>query len=1283
MHPYMKHTSHQAPYSYQKDKFVSKFFFWKQKHKTKIILGLLIGTLSVAIVVLLIFQISAKIKIFQPIIEKRSSQLRYISSQNPYDMQVTDANDALGSIQNRYSLQEFDEFKQKRENSLRKRPSEKPFTYQEENKVTSSLRSQIQQELQNANSIKPLTNLIKGVGLSLWDGVRSTVNSSTEPTESTEVVLRYKKGSDTQKIARKFARVTSIDPKAQKIYGWVRNIDLPAVVKAQEVTGLGRQIDPITRSGSVLSEGDAISQSNIIRQTIVTGGYAQNGAGIKIGVISDGVDNLSSAVSSGDLPNNVNVLRNSSGDEGTAMLEIIHDMVPGAQLYFASGFSTPTQFKNAVTSLVSAGCNVIVDDIGYITEPFFEEIPGSIAKHVADTLASNNIIYVSSAGNAARNHYQGQYVQDGSSNFHDFSAGASSIKGIYFRGNGNSARIILEWDDTWSTSSNNYDLHIMTLDGNIAPGTSTWGKDIQNGDDEPLEVVQFTTVSGEDYEVAIENVNGTAAVKTLEVYLYGVGTFTDNIVPDDSIFGHPAVSEVVSVAAIDQAEPGNDAVEGFSSRGPVTMINPVLARNKPDIAGIDGVKVTGAGGFGSSCGSGYCRFYGTSASAPYLAAIIGQLWAEFPGKPRSEIRQIVLATATDVESAGYDLKSGWGRGNTLNAFNSTASRPKASPVGGTYDPATQISLTSRNATEIRYTTDGSNPTQTSTLYSAPIILGNITSLKAMALGTYNSDIMTEQYSTGAPTPTPTSGSSPMEILYPLYSYPISSPPNLYIWDDVALANSKVPITAIINPASGPNTPDPQYIIGMNELLSAGVKMIGYVHTARGARDISEVKTEIDQWDVDYANWITGIFLDEAATSPSQLPYYAELHSYINNSQHLRTVVLNPGTNPDEGYLAVADTIVIYEDVTNNWSTFVPSSYVSDYSRDKFAMIVHSQSSETGMNTDIDLAISRNIGKVFVTNDVMDNPFDILPSYWIQEVDYIHGLNSQATPTPTTTNPTASPTNSITPTSSVGVPTQTHTPPTTRTPTQSPTHSPTPTEQPTSTLTPIPTATSATVPTQTPNPTDIPSPTHTESPTPTNTPTHSPTKTPTNTSTQTPTNTLTRTPTASSTPTNTPTLPSEKESTPTLAVNPNPTATLLPGQPTNTPVPTQTADLLASTLTPGQPTNILQGRCDQSCGPCGWKDSRGVCHAQGPIENTTQNCCYRTCVNQACVIVNGYGTDRCSQDSNCKVIGDSKVMTTAVPPLIESTPNKPPVSGDTRWLLLLIIPIFAILGAIAF
>jgi hypothetical protein len=234
----------------------------------------------------------------------------------------------------------------------------------------------------------------------------------------------------------------------------------------------------------------------------------------------------------------------------------------------------------------------------------------------------------------------------------------------------------------------------------------------------------------------------------------------------------------------------------------------------------------------------------------------------------------------------------------------------------------------------------------------------------------------------------------LQILMPIYLYPsvVNGRSN---WQPLADAAAKVPVVAIINPNSGPGgKPNSNYLAAMKLLQKAGVKMIGYVATDYGKRPMAEVKADIDLYDRYFD--VRGIFLDEGASAAQHHGHYAQIYKYIRSKPKLRQVITNPGTHIDEKYFSqpAADGAVIFESAGQEWPKYQPSPYLSKYDRQHFALMLHNVPDRQTMEKYLDLAVQRNIGYVYITDDkVTTNPWDSFPSYWSAEVESIRIRNS--------------------------------------------------------------------------------------------------------------------------------------------------------------------------------------------------------------------------------------------------------------------------------------------------
>jgi hypothetical protein len=520
------------------------------------------------------------------------------------------------------------------------------------------------------------------------------------------------------------------------------------------------------RAGAALTEGDAILYADAARQQ-----FGVDGTGVRVGVVSDGLKGVFAAgcsaacagvdggpIATGDLPSAVGV-RNASGlltgssggivarsfqqngdleglpvpasscsfqgagAEGTALLEIVHDVAPGAKLSFANA-DTDLAFAQAVNFLAASN-DVVVDDLGFYGEPY----DGTSAVSTNTAAALNNAsfpirAYFTAAGNDADEHYFGTYVDsrlDGTSiagitapgHLHLFQQtadttdvlglGAQPYNVISLPQNGE-VSVVLTWNDPFGASANNYDLYLVQQSTGRVVASST---DVQDGRQDPAEALDYVNRGAQDrFLVVVQNVGDAAQARQLNIFSFqpecaaagpqvlapprherhNYNTATRSISAQSDAGGSPV--GVISVGAICSAsaaaaaasgivanesclDPNRTTAEFFSSQGPT-----LDGRVKPDIAAIDGVSITGAGAFGK-------QFFGTSAAAPHMGGIAALLLQSAPcllaraasSTPpvtaRTTLRDLLLNRATRLSGSAPDNVFGAGRADAFTSVQST------------------------------------------------------------------------------------------------------------------------------------------------------------------------------------------------------------------------------------------------------------------------------------------------------------------------------------------------------------------------------------------------------------------------------------------------------------------------------------------------------------------------------------------------------------------------------------------------------------------------------------
>jgi len=198
------------------------------------------------------------------------------------------------------------------------------------------------------------------------------------------------------------------------------------------------------------------------------------------------------------------------------------------------------------------------------------------------------------------------------------------------------------------------------------------------------------------------------------------------------------------------------------------------------------------------------------------------------------------------------------------------------------------------------------------------------------------------------------------------------------WDIVIkskIAHPSVPFVVAINPSSGVGSyKDDNYVCGIKNLKATGIIVVGYVYTDYGSRDLDAVKSEISK----YKKWydVDGIMFDEMSNRVGYEMYYESLTSYAK-SLGMKLTKGNPGTTVPSSYTSVVDNFVIYENSGFPSLASIKNLHV-DYTRDNLSFVSYGVSK---LDTQYVIHASNCVGLMYITDSVLPNPYDSIPSYF--------------------------------------------------------------------------------------------------------------------------------------------------------------------------------------------------------------------------------------------------------------------------------------------------------------
>ncbi|MCI0461666.1 MAG: DUF4214 domain-containing protein [Gemmataceae bacterium] len=459
-------------------------------------------------------------------------------------------------------------------------------------------------------------------------------------------------------------------------------LDLPHLPNYAAATPVYR---PVLRSGIATTQGDAVLQADRLRQQL-----GVDGTGVTVGVISDSVNRyqggLADSQRTGDLPPDVLVLWDGNAvgdtDEGRAMLEIIHDLAPGARLAFASADNGPLALAQAILALAQAGAQVIVDDVSFGVEPFFND--GVVAQAV-DQVTRAGVFYVTAAGNDTDDAWTAPWrgtsrtVAGISGTFTAIDGGGDVLQDFTLPP-GRTLNLTLQWDAAFLEGGSPLphfqvpnDLEVLVTDSS---GRQLLARFDQKNRQTAMafEQVIFTNDGSwgtNRFALAFRLVSGPAPTVLKWIAFTGKG-FADPQAQGQgapTIYGHVAAKGAVAVGVVSWYAPNTP--EPYSSLGGLLPIyfdaqgqrltRPEV-RLKPDlIAPANGnTSFFPPGGDIPQDSDTFPNFPGTSAAAPHLAAVAALLLQQAPGTRPAQLLGHLRSTARDLGAPGIDPITGFG-----------------------------------------------------------------------------------------------------------------------------------------------------------------------------------------------------------------------------------------------------------------------------------------------------------------------------------------------------------------------------------------------------------------------------------------------------------------------------------------------------------------------------------------------------------------------------------------------------------------------------------------------
>jgi hypothetical protein len=408
------------------------------------------------------------------------------------------------------------------------------------------------------------------------------------------------------------------------------------------------------------------------------------GTGVTVGVQSAGVASLATIQARGELPASIQVLYPAGNttpelaDEGTALLQEIHAVAPGATLMFC-GPATFVDFTSCMTQLINAGATILIDDTGFAADDLMSQ-NNDQSSAIAQIMSQNpTVMNFSSAGNSNGTYWQGNYspVSAATTGLPTLSCpSGAGTPDAYVATFGtdtsetltvtdyNSFPLLFAWADPPEQLTSHFDVFWFTPGNPTALGCLSTAAVTTN------EAMQSLTLQPGPYTVVVASPDTSSSGKLLKLWAGGDGLTMLSVGSTGALVSPQAmVPGLLTVGAVNGSDGLGNTIEPFSSTGPLVLAFPTPTQMQaPTLVAPDGIAVDATGTYFAADLFPDGNFYGTSASVANAAGVAALLRGAFPTLSVTQAATAVKQGATPLGTTVPDDVFGYGRIDALGAL---------------------------------------------------------------------------------------------------------------------------------------------------------------------------------------------------------------------------------------------------------------------------------------------------------------------------------------------------------------------------------------------------------------------------------------------------------------------------------------------------------------------------------------------------------------------------------------------------------------------------------------